>query len=197
MPRISNIEDDKLAADNLMLAASRVVGRKGYKGASIARIAEEAGISIGHCYKFFPSRDAILENLILWVLDKFEDFAEKKLSKTKTYMEFEHEALNQYFKFQRKYPFFITILRDSEVETPDTWREFSDRRFHRYVDALTEAFDKGEIAGFERDQLPHISKMLSAVRRSIVFGYPDQTPERDIAIQTYDIFVRQALGLKA
>ena len=191
--RKQNDIEDKEARDNLMLAASRVVGRKGYKGASVARIAEEAGISIGHCYKYFPSRDAILENLILWVLEKFEEFSEKNLSKAKNYIEFEHEALNQYFKFQKKYPFFITILRDSEVETPTTWQEFTERRFVRYVEALSAAFDRDELKGFKREQIPHISRMLSAMRRTIVFGYSEKTPDREEAIKVYDIFVRQAL----
>jgi AcrR family transcriptional regulator len=180
-----------------MLAASRVIGRKGYKAASIARIAEEAGISIGHCYKFFDSRDAILENVILWILDKFEEFSEKKLSKSKNYLEFERDAINRYFDFQRKHPFFIKILRDSEVETPETWKKFSDRRFERYIVALTAAFDKGEITGFRQDELKYVSRMLSSMRRTIVFNYPDKSPAREEAVAAYEIFVRQALGMSA
>ncbi|GAA0294865.1 hypothetical protein GCM10009087_00750 [Sphingomonas oligophenolica] len=187
--------DDKKARDNLMLAASRVIGRKGYKAASIARIAEEADISIGHCYKFFETREAILENVILWVLDRFENFSEKELEKTKTYLEFEHCALDRYFKFQQKYPFFITILRDSEVETPDTWKKFSDRRFDRYIVALTAAFERGEFTGIERHHLKYVSHMLSSIRRTIVFNHPNKSAEREEAIAAYEVFVRQALGM--
>lgn len=186
--------NDVEVRDNLMMAACRVIGRKGYKAASISRIAEEAGISIGHCYKFFPSRDAILENVILWVLEKFEDFAERKLVKTQTLLEFEHQALSLYLEFQRKYPFFITILRDSQVETPDTWKQFIERRYERYMITLNDAYDRGEIHGYTRDQLPYLNSILSAIRKAIIFDYSEKSDAQAAAIQTYDQFVRQAFG---
>lgn len=195
--RSRKVSEDKDARDNLMLAACRVIGRRGYKAASVARIAEEAGISAGHCYKFFPSRDAILENVILWILERFEEFSDKKLSKAQTYIDFETDALNRYFEFQKKNPFFITILRDSEVETPGTWQKFSDSRFERYVEALGEAFERGEIRGFTRDQLQYVSRMLSSMRRTIVFNHSDESAERDAAIAAYLLFVQQGLGLGA
>lgn len=191
------IDYDVETRDSLMLAACRVIGRRGYKAASIARIAEEAGISIGHCYKFFPSRDAILEHVILWVIERFECFAEKRLAATERYFDYEMAALRAYFAYQERFPFFITVLRDSEVETPSTWAEFAERRHRRYVDVLNTAFKRGEIRGFTADQLENVSRMLSSMRRSIVFHNPTNNADRDDALAAYSVFMRQALNLPA
>jgi AcrR family transcriptional regulator len=186
--------EDIAARDNLMLAACEVVGRKGYKAASIARIAEEAGISIGHCYKFFPSRDAILDNVITWIMMRFEEYANKKVKSSKSYLDFEHKSIDAYFTFQKKHPFFLKILRDAEVETPDTWQRFTERRYERYLAALERALDDGEIIGYDRDQLPFLSRCLSSMRKAIVFGYAEDPTGKARAVETYDRFILHGLG---
>jgi AcrR family transcriptional regulator len=44
-------------------AAARVVQRDGYEGLTTNHIAEEAGVSIGSVYQYFPTKDAILAEL--------------------------------------------------------------------------------------------------------------------------------------
>jgi AcrR family transcriptional regulator len=46
---------------NILAAARRCFGRDGYAGATVALIAEEAGVSNGLLYQFFRSKDHLLE----------------------------------------------------------------------------------------------------------------------------------------
>jgi AcrR family transcriptional regulator len=50
-------------------AAARVLGQRGYDGATTRRIAECAGVSVGSLYQYFPSRDA----LVTMVLERHVD----------------------------------------------------------------------------------------------------------------------------
>lgn len=194
MPADQNEQD---ALDALMLAACQVIGRHGYKGASVARIAEEAGISQGHCYKFFASRDDILDEVVVWMMERFEVWAARKQAKAKSYLELEHINISQMFSFQKKFPFFFKILHDSEVETPAGWRRFAEQRSERHLQDLQSAKQRGEIVGYRDDQLPELRRFLSAVRRGMVFGSVDDVLDSKRVLDTYDTFLRQAIGSPA
>ncbi len=181
--------------NTLMMAACQVIGRHGYKGASVARIAEEAGISQGHCYKFFKSRDDILDHVIIWIIEQFENWSRKPSREKVGYLESEHLALEQFFSYQKKYPFFFRIMHEAEVETPAAWKTFADRRHDQYVVSLKAAIDSGEIRGYSAGQVDDLARFLSAVRRAIIFGaYEGAITNKAQVIENYDLFLHQALG---
>ena len=52
----------RLVAD-ILEAAARVLGREGARRFTTVRVAEEAGVSIGSLYQYFPSKEALLFRL--------------------------------------------------------------------------------------------------------------------------------------
>jgi TetR/AcrR family transcriptional repressor of uid operon len=48
----------------ILEAAARCFGRNGFQGASISHICAEAGMSAGHLYHYFHSKEAIIEAMI-------------------------------------------------------------------------------------------------------------------------------------
>jgi AcrR family transcriptional regulator len=50
--------------DAVLKAAAQVFSRRGYAGATTNHIAEQAGVSIGSLYEYFPSKDALLVALV-------------------------------------------------------------------------------------------------------------------------------------
>jgi TetR/AcrR family transcriptional regulator, repressor for uid operon len=62
MPRIDDIQrTDKKAA--ILDAAERCFVRSGFHGASMSEICAEAGMSPGNLYRYFPSKEAMIEGL--------------------------------------------------------------------------------------------------------------------------------------
>lgn len=64
MPRLTREESRTLTREKLMLAAAKVFAREGLGGASIDRIAEEAGYTKGAFYSNFESKEDIFLQLV-------------------------------------------------------------------------------------------------------------------------------------
>ncbi len=56
-------DDDKRA--QILAAASRAFVRYGFHAATMTQVAEEAGMSAGNLYRYFPAKEAIVEGLCL------------------------------------------------------------------------------------------------------------------------------------
>jgi AcrR family transcriptional regulator len=61
----------------ILAAAARAFARDGLKGASIATICAEAGISPGHLYYYFPSKEALIEAMAEHDLAAIRGYAER------------------------------------------------------------------------------------------------------------------------
>lgn len=64
VPRLTREESRALTRVKLLASAREVVAREGYEGASVDRIAEEAGFSKGAFYSNFSSKEEIILELL-------------------------------------------------------------------------------------------------------------------------------------
>lgn len=74
MARKLNPEQHDGKRHELLEAAHRCFLRHGIQGASISMICKEAGISPGHLYHYFPSKDAIVEQMADEYLSKLHGY---------------------------------------------------------------------------------------------------------------------------
>jgi AcrR family transcriptional regulator len=57
----------------LLKAAAEVLGQHGLEGATIPRIARHAGLTPGAIYRRFPDKDALLETMIIGILERSDE----------------------------------------------------------------------------------------------------------------------------
>jgi len=57
----------------LLKAAAEVLGQHGLEGATIPRIAQHAGLTPGAIYRRFPDKDALLETVIIGILERQDE----------------------------------------------------------------------------------------------------------------------------
>jgi AcrR family transcriptional regulator len=57
----------------LLKAAAEVLGQHGVEGTTIPRIAQHAGLTPGAIYRRFPDKDALLETVIIGILERQEE----------------------------------------------------------------------------------------------------------------------------
>ncbi|MGZ3687975.1 MAG: TetR/AcrR family transcriptional regulator [Bdellovibrionota bacterium] len=80
IPRKSpNQERARATVEVLIEACTRILIREGYDRASTNRIAEEAGVSIGSLYQYFPSKEALVATLIERMLEEDRRLIERHL----------------------------------------------------------------------------------------------------------------------
>ncbi len=57
----------------LLKAAAEVLGQHGLEGATIPRIAQHAGLTPGAIYRRFPDKDALLETVIVGIMERNDE----------------------------------------------------------------------------------------------------------------------------
>src|SRR5438309_1231206 len=57
----------------LLKAAAEVLGQHGLEGATIPRIAQHAGLTPGAIYRRFPDKDALLETVVIGILERADE----------------------------------------------------------------------------------------------------------------------------
>jgi AcrR family transcriptional regulator len=57
----------------LLKAAAEVLGQHGVEGTTIPRIAQHAGLTPGAIYRRFPDKDALLETMIIGILERQDE----------------------------------------------------------------------------------------------------------------------------
>src|SRR5688572_18416822 len=72
-------ERSKATRDALLEATARVLKKQGFDRASTNRIAEEAGVSIGSLYQYFPSKESLVAALVERHVDEMMTLLEAAL----------------------------------------------------------------------------------------------------------------------
>ncbi len=63
-------ERSKATVDTILAATARVLVKKGFDGLTTNSVAEQAGVSIGSLYQYFPSKEALVAALIEQHIDQ-------------------------------------------------------------------------------------------------------------------------------
>jgi AcrR family transcriptional regulator len=63
-------ERSKATVDTILAATARVLVKKGFDGLTTNSVAEQAGVSIGSLYQYFPSKEALVAALIEQHIDE-------------------------------------------------------------------------------------------------------------------------------
>ena len=63
-PRPTKAERDERRRNEIVTAARQCVVRHGFHAASMAQVAQAAGMSVGQIYRYFPSKEAIVHAIV-------------------------------------------------------------------------------------------------------------------------------------
>ena len=79
-----NQRRSKATVDAVLQAAANVLSKEGYEAATTNRVAKEAGVSVGSVYQYFPSREALVAELIDRQADRMLGMLTDQLSEVAT-----------------------------------------------------------------------------------------------------------------
>ncbi len=169
--RMSREEKARQTYTLLLEAAAQVVGRDGYAEASIAKITQLAGVAQGTFYNYFDSRQDILDKLLPYMGREMLEHIAVSLPRGLAGPAREEARLEAFFAYLDRHPGFYRILYEAEVFAPKAHAEHFRVLVEGYRNALNRAVERGEIEGFDEDELEAVIYMLLAARSYIAMRY--------------------------
>ena len=196
--RLSREEKARETYRLLLEAAAQVVGTDGYADASISKITQLAGVAQGTFYNYFESRQDVLNRLLPYMGRQMLDHIAGAMPRDLTGPAREEALLRAFFGYLDTHPTFYRILYEAEVFAPEAHAEHFRILVEGYKGALGRAVQRGEIQGFDEDELEAIIYMLLASRAYIAMryardgsGHAGPVPEH--VIQAYMKMLRRGL----
>ena len=141
MPPIS----DKRTA--ILEAALRLIPRQGFHATPVSQIAEEAGVAAGSIYRYFPSKDALLNVLYLELKHEMHRAMGKGLTPNMAFEPFFKQVWQNTFTYYATHPdafSFIEQYATSPFLTEDS-RKAGAQALQPYVEAFQQAQKEGLI----------------------------------------------------
>jgi AcrR family transcriptional regulator len=125
-------------AEDILRAARRVLGRKGYAGATINEVAREAGVSRGLLHYYFKSKEDMLARVIRETVEATARMAEDLFKQSRDARELTRNLVQAMQTFAESDPDFSSIFFESWGLTRQSERVDQDLRdlYHKFVEAV-------------------------------------------------------------
>ncbi|MCX0275223.1 TetR/AcrR family transcriptional regulator [Nocardia zapadnayensis] len=180
-------------------SAARIIGDRGYAEASVARIVEDVGISQGTFYRYFETRQDLFDVVLPTYAERMLEFIQEHVPKDSTGLDREMQRMQAFLDFVSDHPWFARVLDEASVQAPAANAAYFDRVVNGYVRALNRAVDRGEIEGYEPDELEGIAIALLAARNYYAKVYLSSMgrvgESRAAVLKGYRAFIARALFL--
>jgi AcrR family transcriptional regulator len=169
--RRSRLELMPEAKEQIFEGAARVVGQHGYIKASMKRIAEAVGKAEGTIYLYFPSRQALFDELLPYIGRKMLRFIRSKIVGSKDIYEMEERGFVAFFEFVNENPGFFRVLNEAETAAPSAHKEHFRYLSNSYSKALRKAVRAGQIRKYSQEEIEAISYILLGARSYLGLRY--------------------------
>ncbi|MAW85592.1 MAG: TetR family transcriptional regulator [Phyllobacteriaceae bacterium] len=180
-------------------AAAVVVGRHGYGKASIARIAEEAGVAHGLIYLYFKNQQDLFDQLLPHVGEAMLRYIAQATLEAQTLADREREGLEANFAYLRQHPALHRILNEAAFFAPAAHQQYLRRMAGGYTRSLQRGWAAGEIDGYDESELEVLAYMIIGAREYLLERYAvsgsriDELPAH--VKTTYLRMVARSLGI--
>lgn len=180
-------QKDKVSRAHILDAAERVFGRKGFHGATLKEVADQAEFSVGALYAFFEGKD----DLFAQVLDRqggalLEQMEQAVEGAADARDRLHHIADASIAYFRARPDFYRLFQRELGGATWAMRASLNEAGFARYREVMSfeeRIFEAGRRGGELRDDDPEIaaalfSGMVQAYIAQWVFGLDDEGGSR-------------------
>ncbi len=141
--------------DRIIDALFRLAPKKGIYHLSMDELAAEAGMSKRTVYRYFRSKDEIIEATVEKLLHQVSTYVIKTVEETETPEEALTKLLNAFLNISHKYITY-QLMEDMSSRYPHIWRKIDEFRAKNAVLIVTSMYKKGEGKEF-RDINPLIT----------------------------------------
>lgn len=143
-------------------AAMRVIARKGMAAATIAEIAEEAGVAKGTIYLYFRDRDELVEKTFERAMTELHDRVDAAMRSGASFEENLRAMLTAKIEFFRDHREFFRLYISLRIPEGNPQQQRRQKRtcqpqyhtrIHQLATTLQEAMDRGELRRLDPNRL--------------------------------------------
>lgn len=184
----------------LLNAAARVIGKYGYAGCSIARVAARAKVAHGTFYLHFKSQQDLFDQLLPALGAEMLEVIGKAVRDSKSLIELEQRGLTANFDYLVQHPYLHRVTSEAELYAPVAYRQYFEELAKPYKKSLRRSMAAQSQPAFSEEQLDAVISMLLGARyylltRFCVQGNSLKPLTRELT-DTYLRFVAEGLGVK-
>lgn len=136
-------------------AATKSFSLFGYKGTTMEQIARLAHVGKGTIYRFFPNKEALLEEIMKSFIHNIIEIAESSIDPERSFAENLHRALYRVLDFRSKNELMVILsheVRDIGTEAVLLELKKTEQALHRFVkEQVKIAIDNGELQNNDPD----------------------------------------------
>ncbi|WP_206914837.1 TetR/AcrR family transcriptional regulator [Agrobacterium sp. OT33] len=162
--RLSRDEKAKLTRESLLAAACKVVAAEGYSSASIAKIADTAGVAQGTFYNYFADRQALFDELLPYEGLRMLTTVEATARKSAPGLLRELTRFNEFLRYVADNDGFYRVLYEAEVFAPAAHRIHIANIVSGYRRSLKRGIAAGLLTDLTDDQIDCIIYQLLGMR---------------------------------
>ncbi|MBN8963603.1 MAG: TetR/AcrR family transcriptional regulator [Rhizobiales bacterium] len=148
----------------LMEAAAVIIAEQGFAAATLVRITERANIALGTFYNYFESTDALFAELMDSYGSRLRSSIKASVPANAGFFEREEAAFRAWFKFLHQHPFFVRVLNEAEIFSPDAFERYFESITGGYRRILKHSASTGEIRKLKGHEIEAVALMLMAQR---------------------------------
>lgn len=133
----------KARRQEILRAAERVFGRRGFADASISEITREAGTAQGTLYIYFDSKEQIFRELVAEMGRMTRTVVSNSVSAVGGRLDAEREGLRAFLRFVAERPELYQIVEQARFVDPPAYRAY----FTAFAAAYSRQLDAAAAAG--------------------------------------------------
>lgn len=148
----------------LMEAAAFIIAEQGFGAATLVRITERANIALGTFYNYFESTEVLFSELMDSYGSRLRRWIKASVPANGGFFEREEAAFRAWFKFLHLHPFFVRVLNEAEIFSPDAFEAYFESITGGYRRLLKRSASTGEIRKLKDYEVEAVALMLMAQR---------------------------------
>jgi AcrR family transcriptional regulator len=180
----------------LLDSATKVIGRYGYAGCSIARVTAKAKVAHGTFYLHFKSQQALFDEIVPWIVRSLREAIAPATHDANSVFELERAGVKANFAFLEKYPYLHRAFYEAEIYAPKAYASYFDEINKRYSHALHRLIGKGApLTEADRLRYEAAAAMLEGARTRVMMRYGMKNQQFvGVSDEAVDVYVQFAVG---
>lgn len=189
--RLSREEKARVTRDSLLNAGCTVVAAEGYAAASIAKIADLAGVAHGTFYNYFDDRQTLFDELLPYEGLRMRERIEEIARKVPAGMEREFMRFEAFLNYVIENEGFYRVLYEAEIFAPGAHRVHMNNIVNGYKRTLQRAMDDNRLRRLDPQHVECLIYQLIGMRAyaAMQIHFAKDLAERhvirDAAAETY------------